>query len=252
MEAAVLVSDIRGFTTLSEHMTPDENFTFVNDYLAVAGPPIRRNGGFVDRYSGDGVLAVFPGGADDALNAARETMRGLESFNVARMVRGEEPIRIGIGLHLGRLRLGIVGELQRRQGDIFADAVNVASRIEGLTKTYGCNVIVSDALLAGLSDPEQLLTLRRALGGVLVKGRRGVVVLHEAFEFDPPDLVAHKQRTRADFERALRCLEAGECAEASVLFEAILAADPRDAAARQMLVEATERMRAARPDVTTA
>jgi two-component system sensor histidine kinase ChiS len=133
MEAAVLVSDIRGFTTLSEHMTPDENFRFVNDYLAVAGPPIRRNGGFVDRYSGDGVLAVFPGGADDALRAARETMRGLAEFNRERVSRGLEPVRIGIGLHRGLLRLGIVGELQRRQGDIFADAVNVASRVEGLT-----------------------------------------------------------------------------------------------------------------------
>jgi two-component system sensor histidine kinase ChiS len=242
MEAAVLVSDVRGFTTLSEQMTPDENFRFVNDYFAVAGPPIRRHGGFVDRYSGDGILAVFPGGSDDALNAARETLRGLGDFNTTRAARGEAPIRIGIGLHRGRLRLGIVGELQRRQGDIFADAVNVASRIEGLTKTYGSRLIVSDALLEGLADATQSLPLRRALGGVVVRGRREAVVLHEAFEFDPPDLVAHKQATRAEFERAQRCLDAGQYAEALAAFEAILAANPGDEAARQLRTEASQRM----------
>ncbi|MFO1394028.1 MAG: 7TM diverse intracellular signaling domain-containing protein [Steroidobacteraceae bacterium] len=245
MEAAVLVSDIRGFTTMSEHMTPDENFRFVNDYLAVAGPPIRRNGGFVDRYSGDGVLAVFPGGADDALRAARETMQGLAGFNRERVSRGLEPVRIGIGLHSGRLRLGIVGELQRRQGDIFADAVNVASRVEGLTKTYGSSVIVSEALLQGLSDPDGMLPQRRALGRVLVKGRSGAVTLHEAYEFDAPDLAAHKHATREAFVRAGRHVDAGEHAEAVRILEVILAAHPGDAAARYLLDEAAARMRAA-------
>ncbi|MFO1406582.1 MAG: 7TM diverse intracellular signaling domain-containing protein [Steroidobacteraceae bacterium] len=245
MEAAVLVSDIRGFTTISEHMTPDENFRFVNDYLAVAGPPIRRNGGFVDRYSGDGVLAVFPGGSDDALKAARETMQGLEGFNRERASRGLEPVRIGVGLHRGRLRLGIVGELQRRQGDIFADAVNVASRVEGLTKTYGSSVIVSEALLDGLTDPDGMLPQRRMLGRVLVKGRSGAVVLHEAYEFDPPDLVAHKHATREAFERAERLLEAGHYADAVRALEAIVAAHPGDAAARYLLDEASLRLRAA-------
>jgi two-component system sensor histidine kinase ChiS len=247
MEAAVLVSDVRGFTTLSEQMTPDENFRFVNEYFAVAGPPIRCNGGFVDRYSGDGILAVFPGGADDALNAARETLRGLEEFNAARAARGEAPVRIGIGLHRGRLRLGIVGELQRRQGDIFADAVNVASRIEGLTKTYGSRLIVSDALLEGLADAAQSLPLRRALGGVVIRGRREAIVLHEAFEFDPPDLVAHKQRTREEFERAQRCLGAGRYADALAALEAILNANRGDEAARQLHAEASTRIGAGRP-----
>ena len=245
MEAAVLVSDIRGFTTMSEHMTPDENFRFVNDYLAVAGPPIRRNGGFVDRYSGDGVLAVFPGGADDALRAARETMLGLAEFNRERASRGLEPVRIGIGLHRGRLRLGIVGELQRRQGDIFADAVNVASRVEGLTKTYGSSVIVSEALLTGLADPDGTLPRRRMLGRVVVKGRSGAIVLHEAYEFDAPDLAAHKQATREAFERAGELIEAGRCEEALELLERIIAAHPGDLAARRLHEEATTRMRAA-------
>ena len=184
MEAAVLVSDIREFTTLSETMTPDENFTFINDYLAAAAPPIRQHGGFIDRYTGDSVMAVFPGGSEQALAATRDTMTGLEAFNANRESNGEPPVRIGVGLHFGSLRLGIVGEHQRRQGDIFADAVNVANRIEGLCKTYGSTVIVSEAFLAGLSDREQSLPQLRPLGPVPLKGRFEPIELFAATEFD--------------------------------------------------------------------
>ena len=238
MEAAVLMSDIRSFTTLSEGMTPDENFNFINDYFAVAGPPIRRNGGFVDHYVGDGVLAVFPGGAKDALNAARETMNGLAEFNASREGVGEEAIRIGIGLHLGQLRLGIVGESERRQGDIFADAVNVASRIEGMTKTFGSSVIVSEAFLSALPDVETLLPRRRALGSVLVKGRHEPVILHELFEFDAPDLAEHKLRTRSVFEQAQTLYAEHRYSESVALLDPIIAAHERDAAARHLHAQA--------------
>jgi two-component system sensor histidine kinase ChiS len=242
MEAAVLVSDIRDFTTLSEHMTPDENFTFINSYLAIAGPPIRKNDGFIDRYTGDSVMAVFPGGADDALGAARDTMASLAQYNLERERKGQPPIRIGIGMHLGRLRLGIVGELQRRQGDIFADAVNVASRIEGMTKTFGSAVIVSEAFLSNLSDADRALPQRRALGRVVVKGRNEAVVLHEAFEFDAADLVAHKLDTRAAFEQAQLHYQAGLYAESIALLGPILRANDGDAAVRYLLAEATSRL----------
>jgi signal transduction histidine kinase/class 3 adenylate cyclase len=243
MEAAVLVSDIRDFTTLSESMTPDENFTFINGYLAIAGPPIRKNGGFIDRYTGDSVMAVFPGGADDALGAARDTMASLAQYNLERDRKGQPRIRIGIGMHLGRLRLGIVGELQRRQGDIFADAVNVATRIEGMTKTFGSSVIVSEAFLANLSDVDRALPRRRSLGRVVVKGRNEAVGLHEAFEFDAPDLAAHKLATRAPFELAQQHYEAGSYSEAIALLGTVLRGHDGDAAARYLLAEATARLR---------
>ncbi len=243
MEAAVLVSDIRSFTTLSETMTPDQNFAFINSYFSVAGPPIRRNGGFVDHYVGDGIMAVFPGGAEDALKAARETMEGLKDFNVARDREGREPIRIGVGLHCGQLRLGIVGEEERRQGDIFADTVNVASRIESVTKTYGSSLIVSEAFLSGLSDPDAQLPQRRGLGGVKVKGRAGAVILHEAFEFDPPDLAAHKQKTRDAFEQAQQHFHAARYSETVALLEPIIEAHAGDAAARYLQQQAEAGLR---------
>ena len=90
-------------------MDPDANFEFINRYLAQTGPPIRENGGFIDRYTGDSVMGVFPGGAEETLKATRDTMEGLAEFSRERGAQGLEEIRIGIGLHQGLLRAGIVG-----------------------------------------------------------------------------------------------------------------------------------------------
>jgi signal transduction histidine kinase/class 3 adenylate cyclase len=187
MEAAVFVSDVRGFTTLSETMTPDESFTFINDYFASAAPPIQKHGGFIICYTGDSVMAVFPGGAEQALAATRDTMAGLTAFNAKRESDGESPIRIGVGLHFGSLRLGIVGEHQRRQGDIFSDAVNVANRIEGMCKPFGRTVLVSAAFLEALPNPDEDLPQRRDLGEVPLRGRFEPLVLFAATEFDIHD-----------------------------------------------------------------
>lgn len=231
MDAAVLVSDIRNFSTISETMTPNENFDFINRYFSVAGPPIRNNGGFIDNYLGDGILAVFPGGAGDALGAARETLRDLKAFNEQQL--DDDPIRIGIGLHYGSMRLGIVGEAERRQGDIFADTVNVASRIEGLTKTYGTQMIVSEAFVGALPDTA-MLDMRRSLGSVPVKGRQQAVALHEVFEFDAQRLIAHKQQTRAAFEEAQQHYHAQRYSETLALLGPIMAANQDDVAARHL------------------
>jgi hypothetical protein len=166
----------------------------------------------------------------------------LAAFNVARERSGQQAIRIGIGLHLGLLRLGIVGEDQRRQGDIFADTVNVASRIEGMTKIYGSSVILSQAFLSALPDPDSMLACRRALGNVYVKGRNEAVILHEAFEFDAPDLISHKRNTRAAFEQAQRLFQDERYTEAMALLGPILAAHEGDVAARYLHAQAASRV----------
>ena len=197
---------------------------------------------FIDRYTGDSVMGVFPGGASDALQAVRDTMSSLHAFNVERQKLGLEAIRIGIGLHIGSLRLGIVGEHQRRQGDIFADAVNVASRIEGLTKTFGTSVIVSDSLLRALENADVELPLRRTLGRVLVKGRLEPVTLHEAFEFDRPELVDHKRDSRQAFDSFHLHFEAKRYAEAKASLAPVIAAQEGDLAARYLVDLATDQI----------
>ena len=165
----ILVSDIRGFTAISEDMTSQESFEFINTYLSQMGPVIRDHHGFVGKYTGDGMMAFFPTNADDAVQASVATLRELASYNEQRAEAGEAPLRIGIGLHTGSAMLGIIGEAERMQCDAMFDAANLASRLEGLSKIYGAAIVVSKSVLDGLSDADHYH--HRSLGNAQVKGR---------------------------------------------------------------------------------
>ena len=235
MEAAILVSDIRQFTTLSEAMTPDENFEFINDYFAHVSPPVRNHAGFIDRYTGDSVMAVFPLGPDDALKAAHEMLDKLTAFNAQRQRQGQPAVQIGIGLHVGKLRLGVVGEFHRRQGDIFSDAVNVANRIETMTKDYGATILMSDSFCRSLSDHGASIAGRRELGEVVLRGKSQKLVLHEVYQFDPPDIRAAKNHSKARFEAAVHLMSRGDGAAALAAFEALALEHSTDRAVGQLL-----------------
>lgn len=110
-EMSVLFSDIRSFTELSEKMTPEENFNFINSYLQRMGPSIRENNGFIDKYIGDAIMALFPRNAEDAIKASIQMMEGIKLYNKHRNNQGYAPISIGIGIHTGELMLGTVGKI---------------------------------------------------------------------------------------------------------------------------------------------
>ncbi len=133
---SILFSDIRSFTTLSEGMTPDENFAFINAYLERMGPVIRDHNGFIDKYIGDAIMALF-GNADDAVRAGLAMLGALDGFNDDRRAAGLKPIAFGVGINTGLLMLGTIGEKDRMDGTVISDAVNLAARIESLTKDYG-------------------------------------------------------------------------------------------------------------------
>ena len=240
MEMSIFVSDIRGFTTISEKMTPAENFDFINKYLGLVGPVIRDHHGFVDRYTGDGVMALFPRQAEDALTTAIDTLKLLERFNAERKAQGAMPIQIGIGLHTGMLMLGIVGEKERMQGDIFSDAVNLASRIEGLSKLYGVSIVVSEQTLSRLADAKRYNT--RFLGRVQVKGKKDVVPVFEIYDGEPERLMGFKLKTKADFEEGLHRYFAKDFTNASVFFKKVLDVNAGDKTARLYLERSAQFM----------
>ncbi|HEY5564109.1 MAG TPA: response regulator, partial [Rhodothermia bacterium] len=232
-DMTIFVSDIRSFTTLSEGMTPSENFQFVNDYMAVAGPVIRDHGGFIDRYTGDAIMGLFAEKADDALDAAIDTLRKIRSMNDGRKKDGKPEVRIGIGIHTGSLRLGIVGEHERAQGDIFSDAVNLANRIEGLTKFYGVSVVVTGETLGQLQSPARYRI--RFLGHVQVKGKNRPVSLYELFDGDPQPVVERRLKTRADYDAGIQAFLSRDFQAAAVHFERCISVDPDDAATKMYL-----------------
>ena len=225
----VMFADIRGWTTLSESMSPQENFKFINAYLKKVSPAIKEHQGFIDQYYGDGVMALFPGRADDAVRAALAMHEAVKNYNCEREKEGFSPISIGAGLHIGDLMLGIIGSQDRMQGTVVADAVNTASRIEGLTKRYGSSTTISEEVMAHLENPAQFNY--RFVDKVLVKGKDTPVTVFEIFDGDPDSVVQLKKETKESFEEGLGLYYERKFAEASVHFHQVLAKNPEDKAA---------------------
>jgi hemerythrin len=140
----ILFSDMRDFTALSESMTPRENFGFINSYLERMEPVISSYHGVIDEYIGDAIMALFPTSADDALDGAIGMLDRLAGYNEERKTQGHPPVAIGIGLNTGLMMLGTIGGRNRMQSTVISDAVNLASRVETMTKTYGVNLFITE------------------------------------------------------------------------------------------------------------
>jgi two-component system sensor histidine kinase ChiS len=232
-EMTVLFSDIRDFTHLAEGKTPAETFQFVNEYLSAVGPAITEFNGVVDKYVGDAVMALFPTQADDAIQGALGMLRRLEGFNEERAKTGAQAVRIGIGLHTGKLMLGTVGAHERMDTTVISDAVNLASRVENLTKTYGAPLIITESTYLALQHPEAITT--RRIDRVLVQGRSQPAVLFEVLDADDPVSRAAKQRALPDFEAGLDCYDAHDFEAAIKHLERALTLVPSDSVAQVLL-----------------
>ncbi len=232
-EMTVMFSDIRSFTALSEQLSPKENFDFLNEYLSRISPVIRIHEGFIDKYIGDGVMALFPHRAQDALDASMDMLEELSVFNQDRADQFLPPIQVGIGLHSGMLMLGTIGESERMEGTVISDAVNTAARMEGLTKLYGTTLILSEQTLARLDEPDKYPI--RYLGQVRVKGKSQITGIYEVLEdFLMPDYQL-KYKTLATFEAAVKAYFERELQQAQEGFKAVLDINPDDQAARYYL-----------------
>jgi class 3 adenylate cyclase len=232
LNMTVLFSDIRNFTGQSEQMTPDENFAFINFYLERMGPVIRANDGFIDKYIGDAIMALFEQ-PDDALRASLAMVDTLAAFNAERQASGLPPMAIGIGLNTGPLMLGTIGESHRMDGTVISDAVNLAARIESLTKTYGVGILISQNTFDQLADPKAFAI--RPIDVVVVKGKTKPVTILEVFDRNPPAEREAKSRTRDLLQAGVEALSRHDIAAARRFFEQCLALVPGDPAATNLL-----------------
>jgi len=226
---AVLFADIRSFTTLSESMTPKENFEFINEYLGRVSPVIRKHNGFIDKYIGDAIMALFPSSPEDAIQAAIEIHHQLIFFNQERQKQQLQKVNIGVGLHVGTLMLGTIGEKKRMEGTVISDAVNLASRLEGLTKLYGASIIVSEEILSELANRDYYNV--RFLGKVRVKGKHAPVQIFEIIDSEPEEVKAKKLALQANFSEAIDAYYKKLFQLAAGLFKQILLTLPQDKAA---------------------
>jgi adenylate cyclase len=168
---AVLFTDLRGFTSLSEGMPPIAVFHLLNEYLARMGGVVDAHGGFVDKYIGDAIMALFDDEHSDGVVRAVVGMRAaLRAFNVERRARGLPMIEAGIGVHGGDVVMGTIGFASKIESTVIGDAVNVASRVESMTKDHHVHVLITGEIVARLSDASAF-ALRPIAMGVMVRGR---------------------------------------------------------------------------------
>ena len=181
LQVTVLFTDIRDFTSLSEKMEAHALVALLNEYFTEMVAIVIGEGGVVDKYIGDAIMAVFGAPVphpDDALRAARAALRmrtGLASLNERLAARGVAPLRTGIGIHSGTVVAGNIGSEQRMEYTVIGDSVNLASRLEGSTKELGVDVVISDETLQQIKG--RVRTQR--LSEIHVKGRAQGVVVHE-------------------------------------------------------------------------
>ncbi|MEG4117062.1 adenylate/guanylate cyclase domain-containing protein [Microcoleus sp. N9_B4] len=229
-EMSVLFADIRDFTALSETMTPQQNFNFINAYLSRMEPAITSNNGFIDKYIGDAIMALFSDYADDAVKAGIAMLNILNQYNEHRQTVGYIPIQIGIGINSGSLMLGTVGGKSRMDSTVISDAVNLASRIEGLTKDYCVPLLISQQTLERLRNPADYAI--RIVDKVQVKGKSQYVVVYEVFDADPPEILSAKLANLPLYSEAMLLCDRKEFREAGKLFEECLRTNPSDQVAR--------------------
>lgn len=224
----VLFSDIKGFTRLSEGMTPEQNMGFINDYLSHMEKPLHAHGGFIDKYIGDAIMALFPASPADAVRAALAMLRELDRFNEKHRAAGYSDLAISIGLHVGSLMLGVVGGTDRLDTTVISDTVNLASRVEHLTRDYGVNLLITEDTVRQLPATDPEFACIRRIDRVVPKGKSVAVNVYEVFAADRESERVSKLTSLAEFQAACDAFHNGDAEAAHMEFVRLQKQHPDD------------------------
>lgn len=201
-ELTIFFSDIRGFTALSERTNPQELVRILNRYFTIMTEEILRNGGVLDKYIGDAIMAFWgapiedPNQAENALRAGLGMVRKLQMFNKELKARGGPQINLGIGIYTGQAVVGNVGSENRFDYTVIGDTVNMASRLEGVTKDYKVRMVIAETTKQKIKETYPFISL----GSVLVKGRKEKISI---YTLDDPDIKYSEEDFRVSVETKL-------------------------------------------------
>lgn len=239
LDMTILFFDIRSFSLNSEMMTAEHIFRLVNEVAGKAVPIITRHNGFVDKYIGDAVMALFTS-ADDAVRAGIELYHEIVLNPETSVKIGDDSINIGIGVHSGMSMVGIIGEENRLSSTVISDTVNMSSRLESLTKQYHAGMIISKDTLNRMD--ENSMPNMRFLGMIQVAGVHEVKALFEVLDALDDKRCSARLKTREDFESGIRKYHLGKAKEALECLERVREADPEDIAVSRYISEIREQM----------
>jgi predicted ATPase/class 3 adenylate cyclase len=224
---SVLFCDLRGFTPLAERLDPRTVIALLNQFFSSMERPITQQGGFIDSFAGDEIKVLFDQASTDAaVQAAVGMWRALDALNEHLRTTDQPTLLMGVGLNTGPVVLGTVGARQRIQCSVIGDTVNLASRIEQLTKLYGAPLLIGEHTLRALAHPEAFAI--RWVDRVAVKGKNTAVELYEVIDAEQPERRAAKLATAPLLEAAMQAYFGRDFAGALALLQAIIERDPED------------------------
>ena len=235
-ELTVMFADIRGFTSLSEEMSPTALVELLNEYLSEMTDIIFRHRGTLDKYIGDAIMAFWgapypqPQQAELACRAALEMLRALREAQPRWQAQGRPEIEIGVGIHTGPVLVGNMGSKQRFNFTIIGDNVNLASRLEGLNKLFGTHLLISENTCEHVRD----LVAARRLDWIRVKGKKKPVTIYEVLG-ERDGTSPERSRLIQRFETALDLYRGREWKEALEQFGELLREFPEDGPTRLLI-----------------
>ena len=248
IHATVLFSDIRGFTTLTEQLGPQGTVHLLNEYFEIMVDCISQEGGILDKFIGDAIMAGFGipqslgDNEDRGLRAALAMIQSLESWNTSRESEGKLPVHIGIGLNSDNIVSGNIGSKKRMDFTMIGDGVNLAARLESACKQYSAKILISEFTKARLQGTYRM----REIDLVVVKGKTVPIAVYEVLDYHTQDSFPHLMEVLSLFKDGLSKYREMNWDGAQAQFEKCLELNPKDAAS-QMYLERCELLRQSPP-----
>lgn len=233
IEMTVLFLDIESFTQISESLSPIECFRFINILLSHLEPAIIEYQGFIDKYVGDAIMALYDAPPDKAVFSALKILASLKKLNEILIKEDREPVNIGIGIDCGLLAIGTVGFHDRMDFTAISDTVNIAARLEKLNREYGSHLLITDKVIEKMTDSSKFNY--RHLGKIKLKGQSKATSVYEIFDVEDEDCIQLKIQTRKEFEKAIHFYEENKLDSARGIFEKIVQLNPKDIIAKKLL-----------------
>lgn len=228
---SILFSDVRSFTTIAESLGARETVSMLNEYFEDMVDVILNNGGILDKYIGDAIMALFGApfrgeqDADNAVRVANDMLVALRALNERRAADDKPPIAVGIGVNTGEAIVGSIGSTKRMEYTVIGDSVNLASRLEGANKFYGTNILVSDITVNEMKNSPPRM---REIDLIRVKGKDLPVAVFEVLGYHTEDTFPNVDETCGRFAEGLKKYRAAEWSGAIKCFEAALKANAKD------------------------
>jgi len=232
---SILFSDVRSFTSIAESLGARETVSMLNEYFEDMVDVILNNGGILDKYIGDAIMALFGApfsgehDADNAVKVANDMLVALRALNERRAAGGKKPITVGIGVNSGDAIVGSIGSTKRMEYTVIGDSVNLASRLEGANKFYGTNILVSDITVGELKNVPPRM---REIDLIRVKGKDQPVAVHEVLGYHTAATFPNMEGALGAFADGLAAYRARDWTKAIACFEAALKANAGDTPSR--------------------